>query len=69
MTTNTIIQYMNDYKADYHHRLIPCSATMVVVCLAVIQTIVNCEPILNDANIKCVTDNYIDYKYNNTMHE
>ena len=39
-TTNTIIQYMNDYKADYHHGLIPCSATMLVVCLVVIQTTV-----------------------------
>ena len=38
--TSTIIQFMNDYKADYHHGLIPCSATMVVVCLVVIQTTV-----------------------------
>ena len=28
---------MNDYKADYHHRLIPCSATMLVVCLVIIS--------------------------------
>ena len=33
-------KYMNDYKADYNNRLIPCSATMVVVCLVVIQTTV-----------------------------
>ena len=39
-TTSTIIQCMNDYKADYHHGLIPCSATMVVVCLVVVQTTV-----------------------------
>ena len=28
---------MNDYKEDYHHGLIACSATMLVVCLVVIQ--------------------------------
>ena len=68
-TTSTIIQCMNDYKANYHHGLIPCSATMVAICLVVIQKIVNYQPILNDANIKCVLDNYINYKYNNTMQE
>ena len=66
---NTIIQYMNDYKTDYHYGLIPCSATVVVVCLVVIQTIINYQLMLNDTNIKCVTDNYINYKYNNTIHE
>ena len=60
---------MNDYKTDYHYRLIPCSATMVVVCLVVIQIIVNYQLMLNDTNIKCVTDNYVNYKYNNTIHE
>ena len=40
LTINKIIRYINDYKADYHHRLIPCSATMLVVCIVVIQTIV-----------------------------
>ena len=39
-TTNTIIQCKNDCKADYNNGLIPCSATMVVVCLVVIQTTV-----------------------------
>ena len=39
-TTNTIIQYMNDYKTDYNYGLIPCSATVVVVCPVVIQTTV-----------------------------
>ena len=63
LTTITKIQCMNNYKADYHHRLIPCSATMVVVCLVVVHKIINYQPILNDANIKCVPDNYIDYKY------
>ena len=58
---------MNDYKADYHHGLIPCSATMVVVCLVVVQKIINYQPILNNANIKCVPNKYIDYKYTNTM--
>ena len=69
LTTSTIIQCMNYYKADYHHRLIPCSATMVVVCLVVIQKIINYQPILKNANIKHVPNNYIDYKYNNTMQE
>ena len=40
LTTNTTIQYMNNYKTDYHYRLIPGSAAMVVVCLVVVQTIV-----------------------------
>ena len=42
---------------------------VLVVCLVVIQTIVNYQLMLNDINIKCVTNNYIDYKYNNTIHE
>ena len=42
---------------------------MVIVCLVVIQKIINYQPILNDANIKCVPNNYINYKYNNTIHE
>ena len=40
LTTNTIIQYMNDYKTDYHHGLIPGSAAVVVVHRVVIQTTV-----------------------------
>ena len=39
-TKSTIIQYMNDYKTDYHYGLIPGSAAVVVVCLVVIQTTV-----------------------------
>ena len=37
---NTIIQYMNDYKTDYHYGLILGPAAMVVVHLVVIQTTV-----------------------------
>ena len=40
LTTNTIIQYMNDYITDYHYGLIPGSAVMVVVHLVIIQTTV-----------------------------
>ena len=40
LTTNTIIQYMNNYKTDYHYGLILGSAVVVVVCLVVVQTTV-----------------------------
>ena len=60
---------MNDYKTDYKHGHIPCSATMVVVCLVVVQTTIKSQLMLNDTNIKCVSDNYINYKYNNTIHK
>ena len=58
---------MKDYKTDYNYGHIPCSATVVVVHLAVVQTTVKSQLMLNNTNIKHVSDNYIDYKYNNTI--
>ena len=52
-TTNTIIQYMNNYKTDYPYGLIPGSAAMVVVHLVVIQTTVQQTDTL--IFIRCLT--------------